>query len=55
MAATFRTFDPKLSDEQLTLIARAIDDNRAAGARLNPRKKRLKNSDEPITRFAAAR
>jgi len=55
MAATFRTFDPKLSDEQLVLIARSLDDNRAAGAQLNPRKKRLKNSDEPVARFAAAR
>lgn len=55
MAVTFRTFDAKLSNEQVTLIARGIDDNRAAGAQLNSKKKRLKNSDEPVTRFAAGR
>jgi len=54
VAATFRAFDAKLTDEQLTKIARTIDDNRAAGAELSPRKKRLRNSDEPVTRFAAA-
>jgi hypothetical protein len=54
-AVVYRRFDAKLSDEQVTLIARSIDDNRAAGAQLNPKKKRLKNSDEPVTRFAAGR
>ena len=54
-AVVFRRFDAKLTDEQVTLIARSIDDNRAAGAQLNPKKKRLKNSDEPVTRFAAGR
>ncbi|GAC1414143.1 MAG: hypothetical protein NVSMB64_24340 [Candidatus Velthaea sp.] len=53
MAATFRSFDPALSDDQLHQIAQNIDDNRAAGAQLNPRKKPLKNSDEPVARFSA--
>ena len=50
-AATFRAFDPKLSDEQLETIAKSIDDNRAAGGQLNPKRKRLRNSDEPVTHF----
>jgi hypothetical protein len=54
-AATFRRFDSQLSDEQVTSIARALDENRDAGSALNPKKKRLKNSDEPVTRFAAGR
>ncbi|MFN2459253.1 MAG: hypothetical protein ABR591_00970 [Candidatus Velthaea sp.] len=54
-AAAFRTFDPHLSDDTIKTIARGIDDNRSAGAQLNPKKRRLKNSDEPVARFAAAR
>ncbi|GAC1534584.1 MAG: hypothetical protein NVS2B17_03820 [Candidatus Velthaea sp.] len=54
IAATFRSFDPALTDDELRTIAKNIDDNRAAGTELNPRKKPLKNSDEPVTRFAAA-
>lgn len=52
-ATAFRAFDPKLSDEEIVTIAKGIDDNRM-GAALNPKKKRLRNSDEPVTRFAAA-
>ena len=56
IAASMRTFDADLSDKDLDTIAHAIDDNRRGAARLNPRKATaLKNSDEPITRFAVAR
>jgi hypothetical protein len=53
-AATFRTFDAQLTDDDLQKIAQAIDDNRHAGGALNPAKKPLANGDEPVTRFAAA-
>ncbi len=51
VAATMRRFDPKLSDAQVERIARDIDDDNGAGARLNPKKARLKNWDEPVTSF----
>lgn len=54
-ATAFRAFDPQLPDETIETIARGIDDNRAAGAQLNPKGRRLKNSDEPVAHFAAAR
>jgi hypothetical protein len=54
LAAAYRAFDPRLTDAELRTIARGIDDNRAAGAALNPKRKPLRNSDEPIARFAAA-
>lgn len=41
-----------LTDEQRTAVAFAIDANRKAALALNPRKKRLRNSDEPVIRFA---
>ena len=47
-----RRFDPKLTDDQIDTIARAIDENAFAGARLNPKKKRLRNADEPVTTFS---
>jgi hypothetical protein len=48
-----RRFDPALSDGDLETIARAIDDNRAGAARLNPhRATALRNGDEPVTRFS---
>jgi len=50
-ARAMRRFDPKLSDAEIDTIARGIDGNATAGARLNPRKKRLSNGDEPITTF----
>ena len=53
VAMTMRSFDAKLTDDEIATIARGIDDNRPAGAQLNPKKKRLRNGDEPITRFAA--
>jgi len=37
VAATFRSLDASLTDDQLHAIAQSIDDNRAAGAQLNPR------------------
>ena len=46
-----RRFDPKLTDDQIDTIAREIDENASAGARLNPKKKRLRNADEPVTTF----
>jgi hypothetical protein len=53
LAATYRAFDPKLTDADLHTIARNIDDNRAAGTVLNPKINPLKNSDEMVARFAA--
>jgi hypothetical protein len=51
-----RRFDANLSDKDLDTIAHAIDDNRKGAARLNPNKATaLKNGDEPVTRFSAAR
>jgi hypothetical protein len=55
-ALSMRRFDANLSDKDLDTIAHAIDDNRRGASRLNPRKATgLKNSDEPVTRFAATR
>ena len=56
IAASMRQFDGNLSDKDLDTIAHAIDGNRKGAARLNPNKATfLKNADEPVTRFAAAR
>ena len=56
IAASMRRFDPNLSDKDLDTIAHGIDDNRRGAARLNPNKATaLKNADEPVTRFSAAR
>jgi hypothetical protein len=52
IAATFRRFDPKLSDDELHKIAVNIDGTRT-GQVLNPKKKPLRNSDEMVVRFAA--
>jgi hypothetical protein len=52
IAATFRAFDPHLTEDELRKIARTIDDNRT-GAVLDPKKKPLRNSDEPVVRFSA--
>ena len=51
-ARAMRRFDPKLTDDQIDTIARAIDENAGVGASLNPKKKRLRNADEPVTTFA---
>jgi hypothetical protein len=51
IAATFRAFDPHLTEDELRKIARTIDDNRT-GAVLDPKKKPLRNSDEPVVRFS---
>jgi hypothetical protein len=45
-------FDPALTADDLKTNAKAIDTNNVAAKRLNPTKKRLKNSDAPIVRFA---
>jgi hypothetical protein len=56
IALSMRRFDPNLTDKDLDTIAHGIDDNRRGAARLNPNKATaLKNGDEPVTRFAAAR
>lgn len=53
MAATMRVrFDSGLTDDELQTIAKAIDTNNDAAKLLNPKKKRLKNADAPILRFA---
>ncbi len=51
VAATFRRFDPKLDDAEIATIARGIDDSVKAGTTLNPKKKPLRNGDEPVTTF----
>ncbi|MDQ2907719.1 MAG: hypothetical protein M3R44_00030 [Candidatus Eremiobacteraeota bacterium] len=51
LAATFRRFDPKLSDEAVETIAHGIDDGYKTGAALNPKKKPLHNWNEPVTIF----
>ncbi|MBC5816503.1 MAG: hypothetical protein GIW97_08175 [Candidatus Eremiobacteraeota bacterium] len=48
-ANDMRRYDPKLTDADIANIAGQIDGNLKSGARLNPRGKRLKNSDEPVT------
>lgn len=49
IARGMRDYDPKLSDADVLSIAQQIDDNWKSGKRLNPKNKRLKNSDEPVT------
>jgi len=44
-----RAFDERLSDDQLDAIARGIDGQRALGAQLAPKRKPLRNADEPLT------
>lgn len=46
-----RRFDPKLSDVEIETIARGIDAMAKLGATLNPKRSRLRNSDEPVTSF----
>jgi hypothetical protein len=53
-ASAMRRFDPSLSDTDVQTIAKAIDANNDAARALNPKKKRLKNADAPIVRFAVA-
>jgi hypothetical protein len=52
IAATMRRFDAALSDDDLQTIAKAIDANNDAAKSLDPKKKRLKNADAPVVRFA---
>lgn len=51
IAATYTAFDPQLTEDQLRAIAVQIDESRSAGGRLDPKKKRLRNGDEPVTSF----
>ena len=50
-AEAMRNFDPHLTDAQLEIIGRGIDDANAAAAKLNPRGTFLGNADEPVTQF----
>lgn len=50
-ALSMRRFDAALTDDEVARIARDIDGVRKLGARLNPVKRRLANSDEPVTSF----
>jgi hypothetical protein len=49
-----RRFDPSLTDAQIATIAAGIEDSAKAGAALGGPKNRLRNGDEPATRFAVA-
>lgn len=49
LAADMRRFDPHLSAEHVEQIARGIDEQRAFGAQLAPKKKPLANGLEPLT------
>ena len=49
LAAKMRAFDARLSDADVEVIACGIDALRTTGATLAPKKKRLKNADEPLT------
>ena len=51
MAAKMRDYDPQLTDKQLSDIAEGMDFYMGLGARVNPKGKALKNSDEPATLF----
>ncbi len=53
LAATFRAFDPHLTDAELQRIAERIDADRTAYAALNPKGAVLRNGDEMVVRFAA--
>ncbi len=49
LAQSMRSFDASLTDEQIETIAQRIERARAYGASLSPKKKRLRNADEPLT------
>lgn len=51
LAERMRAFDKNLSEADVTTIARNIDGNLDLGKALNPKGKRLKNSDEPSPFF----
>ncbi len=51
LAARMRTFDPKLTDEELATIAEGIDGNLQIGRGLNPKGTAIPNSIEPATSF----
>jgi hypothetical protein len=53
-AVAMRRFDAELTDDDVQTIAKAIDANNDGAKLLNPKNKRLKNSDAPIVRFAVA-
>lgn len=51
LAAGFRRIDPKLAATDLEAIARGIDDAAQAAAALRPKRRPLRNADEPVTIF----
>lgn len=51
LAQRMRAFDKNLSDADVTTIASNIDGNLDLGKALNPKGRRLKNSDEPSPFF----
>ena len=51
VAQHMRAYDPKLTDAEISTIAKQIDDNIKSGKQLNPASNRLSNGDEPATIF----
>jgi hypothetical protein len=51
LAARMRTFDAKLTDEELATIAEGIDGNLSLGRAVNPKGTAIPNSVEPATAF----
>lgn len=49
LAARMRTFDPKLTDDELNTIAEGIDQNFQIGRAVNPKGTSIANSVEPAT------
>lgn len=54
-AGEMRRFDAKLSDAEIETIARRIDANAKLAKSLNPKKRRLRNCDEPVTSFEVSK
>jgi hypothetical protein len=50
-AERMRKFDATLSDKEVAVIATSIDQAYDLGTAINPKGRRLKNSDEPISPF----
>jgi len=51
LAARMRSFDPKLTDEELATIAEGIDGGLQIGRAVNPKGTAIANSVEPATSF----
>lgn len=50
-AERMRTFDPQLTDEEVTMIAQGADQSFDLGKHFNPKGKRFKNGDGPTPQF----